>query len=57
MDDAQDQYDAIGVEHVVHDAVVTNPQSMEGVGGPVQRLDGLSFDPVWLGHVTRQLFK
>lgn len=57
MDDAEDQDDSIGFEHVVHDAVVTHAQAVEGVGGAVQRLHRLALDSADPSRVPRKLLE
>lgn len=44
MDDAEDQNDSFLFQDVIHDAVVTNTQSMEGVCDALDRLRRLAPD-------------
>ena len=55
MDDAQDQDDSIFVDHVVHDPVIADAQSMKGVSHTADGLDRLATDTPGLGDVRREL--
>ena len=44
MDDPEDEDHPILLDHVVHDPIFTNPQSVERVARPLDRLDGLARD-------------
>jgi hypothetical protein len=53
----EDQHDLLVVQDVVHDSLVANPQAMERVGGPVDRLDGLPADPTGCACTRRELLE
>ena len=57
MDDPEDEQYLIGIEHVVHDAVVADPQPVEGFAGAVHRFHGLPLDPADLRRVPCQFLE
>jgi hypothetical protein len=52
--DAEYQDHTVGVDDVVHHAVVTDAHPMEGVAGPTDGLYGLAGDASGLSDVTRE---
>ena len=57
MGDPEDEQDLIGTEHVVHHAVVADPQPVEGVAGAMHRFHGLPLDPADLRRVPCQFLE
>lgn len=57
MDNTQDEHDLILLEDVVHDAVVADPQPVEGVAGAMHRLHSLPLDAADLRHVRCELLQ
>lgn len=57
MDDPEDEQDLIGIEHVVHHAVVADPQPVEGAAGAMHRLHGLPLDSADPCSVLRQFLE
>ena len=46
MHDAEHEDHAVGLDDVVHDPVVPDPEAVKRVGNAVDRLDGLAGDPL-----------
>ena len=57
MHDAEDEDDAGLVDDVVHDAVVADPQPVEGIAGTMHGLHGLAFDSADLRRTARELLE
>jgi hypothetical protein len=57
VDDAEHQDHPILIQHVIQDAVVTNPQPVERVRYPLDRLGGLAADMSRFGNIGRQLLQ
>lgn len=57
MHDAEDQDHAVFVDGVVHDAIVADAESVEGIADSLDRLDRLAADPARLGGVASQLLE
>ncbi len=57
MSDSEDEDDTVGVENVVHDTVVADPQRVERIVRAANRLYGLPLDPADLGCVTCKLLE
>ena len=54
MHDAEDQDHAVLVDDVVHDSIVADAESVEGIADSLDRLDRLTADPARLGGVASQ---
>lgn len=57
MDDPEDEQDLIGIEHVVHHAVVADSQPVEGVAGAMHGLHDLPLDSADPCSVLRQFLE
>lgn len=57
MHDAEDENDAVFVDHVVHDAVVTNPEAMERVRDTPDGLHLLATDTPAGRRLLREPFE
>lgn len=54
---AEHQDHAVFVDGVVHDTIVADAESVEGIAHPVDRLDRLAANSTRLGGVTSQLLE
>ena len=57
MHDPEDEHHALALDHVVHHPVVANPEPVEGVRRPLDRLHGLAADPPRRRGILRELLE
>ena len=57
VNDPEDEDHPIVHQHVVHHAVVTDPEPVERVRDPLDRLDRLAADPTRRGDLGRELLE
>ena len=55
MDDPENEYRPVLLDHVVHDPVLADPEAMERIGKALDRLHGLSPDPTGSRGIGGQL--
>jgi hypothetical protein len=57
VDDPENQYRPVLLDHVVHDPVLADPEAMERIGKALDRLHGLSPDPTGFRDIGGELLE